>query len=138
MNGTYKQPRRGHAPRTFKRNAAGQFVTTGSKPMATGEARLKTIREKAQALTDIMLEMTGVPRDKFMHSRQAPLPMCRAILYQVLYKDNYSTSMIGTCFGRNHSTVLHGLGTLRDLLTIGDRETVALFDQFNELNKTAI
>lgn len=85
-----------------------------------------------------MLSITGVSRDKFLKSREYPLPQCRAILYDDLYKDGYGTNMIGRAFGKDHATVLHGLGALRDLLTIGDRETKAIYNQYNELINQAI
>lgn len=106
--------------------------------MATREARVKTFGEKAEHITKVMLSITGVSRDKFLKSREYPLPQCRAILYDDLYKDGYGTNMIGRAFGKDHATVLHGLGALRDLLTIGDRETKAIYKQYNELINQAI
>lgn len=138
MNGTYQQQGRRRAPRTLKRDAAGKFITPGTEQVATREARVKTFGEKAEYITKVMLSITGVSRDKFLKSREYPLPQCRAILYDDLYKDGYGTNMIGRAFGKDHATVLHGLGALRDLLTIGDRETKAIYNQYNELINQAI
>lgn len=138
MNGTYQQPRRGYTPRPLKRNAAGQFITPGAERVALREARLETLKEKAERITDIMLTMTGVSRDKFLTSREYPLPQCRAILYDDLYKDGYGTNLIGRVFGKNHATVIHGRRVIHDLLTIGDREIRALQNQYNELINQAI
>lgn len=132
MNDTSEQQGRRRAPRTLKRDAAGRFVSPGRKRVETSKARFKTLTKKAKHITQVMLSIVGVGRDKFIASREYPLPICRAILYEDLYKDGYGTFMIGRAFNKDHATVLHGLGVLRDLLAVGDRKTKELYDEYNE------
>ena len=132
MNGTYQQQGRRHVTRTLKRDAAGKFITPGAEQVASREARVKTLVKKAERITKVMLSIADVPLDKFLKSREWPLPQCRAILYEDLYKDGYGTNLIGRVFGKNHATVLHSLGVLRDLLAVGDRKTKELYDEYNE------
>ena len=65
---------------------------------------------------DVMLAMSGEKRETFMHSREFPLPICRAIVFKRLYDLGYSTPRIGKFFGKDHATVLHACNTVCDLM----------------------
>lgn len=80
---------------------------------------------------DVMLAMSGEKRETFMHSREFPLPICRAIVFKRLYDLGYSTPRIGKFFGKDHATVLHGIKMLGNLLDIHDEEAESILSTFD-------
>lgn len=87
-------------------------------------------------MMDIMVSLSGMPRSKFIQSREFPLPMCRAIVYKRLIRMGYSTMRVGRFFNKTHATVLHGVKQLDNLLDTKDGEVVLINQSFDYLMKT--
>ena len=139
-NGTYKQPGRRRAPRALVRNEKGQFVTKGGERRQTGNAGAETLKEKAVELFKVMRVLTKTAPSKALRSRAFPYPIYRAVMYDRLYKEGFSTCRIGSAFGKDHCTVRHAILKLHELLEVGDKEVTAIYNSFNaeieQLTKT--
>lgn len=135
-NGTYQQQRRGRAHRALVRDDRGRFVAQGAKPCPTCKNSAQALKEKADKYLDVMLSLTQYDKQKCLESREYPLPIYRAVIYEKLYNDGFSKTQIGKAFGKSHCTVIHSLDLLRELREIGDKKVLELcMDYEIELNK---
>ena len=135
-NGTYQQPGRGHACRTLKRDNAGRFIAKGAERRPSGKVSAQTLKEKAVELFEVMLTLTKKAPSVALRSRAFPLPIYRAVMYDKLYNEGFSTVRIGQQFGKNHATVLHSIRQLHILQDVGDRAVLEVCQNFEiELQK---
>lgn len=83
-----------------------------------------------------MQSLTQYDKEKCLASREYPLPIYRAIIYEKLYNDGFSKNQIGKVLGKSHCTVMHSLDVLRELREIGDKKVLELCADYEiELNK---
>lgn len=83
-----------------------------------------------------MLSLTQYDKRKCLESREYPLPIYRAVIYEKLYNDGFTKTQIGKVFGKSHCTVMHSLEILREFREVGDKKVLELcMDYEIELNK---
>lgn len=86
---------------------------------------------------DIILQVTGITEEEFYSSRGYPAPYYRAIVARSLREKGYSTANIGSCIHRDHSTVIHGLRSLKDALDNPTFGTIKrIWDEYQALKLT--
>ena len=134
-NGTYQRQRCGQLATAAVAYVSQAVDTTGGKHATDCAAGFKTLAEEADKMLRVMTNLAGVSREKFLNSREFPLPQYRAIIYKRLHERGLSTIRIGQLFGKNHATVLHGIKYLDDLLEVSDKEIVELTIRFEEQMK---
>ena len=83
-----------------------------------------------------MLTLTKKAPGVALRSREFPLPIYRAVMYDKLYNEGFSTVRIGQQFGKDHATVLHSIKQLHKLQEVGDRAVLEVCKNFEiELQK---
>lgn len=77
----------------------------------------------------IVCEATGIPqKDVFSKSRKAEIVEARHLLCYLLNKD-LTTMDVGKVMGLDHSTVVHAVKKIKDLLSINDKRIVELVNK---------
>ena len=125
-NGTYQQPGCRRAPRTLVRNEKGQFVAKGGEYREEGHVSAAPIKEEADALLKVIEALTGYDRERCLTSREYPLPIYRAAMYERLWRKGFSSPRIGEAFRKDHCTVLHGLKMIREAKEVGEKDVVEI------------
>ena len=75
-----------------------------------------------EELIKILSEACGYSYDQIIGlSRTTDLSTARQVIWKVLKDRNYSYPEIGKAFGRGHSSILHGVARINDLVSIGDK-----------------
>jgi len=125
-NGTYQQPGCGHAYKAVVRDSHGRFVAKGAKHREEGHVSAAPIKEEADALIKVIETLTGYDRERCLTSREYPLPIYRAAMYERLRRKGFSTPRIGEAFRKDHCTVLHGLKMIREAQEVGEKDVLNL------------
>ena len=71
----------------------------------------------------------GIPFEEIMgRSRKAEVVMARQVWWWFLRDLSFGYSEIGRMFGRDHSTVIHGVNRVSDLIRLNDEYLNRYFD----------
>jgi hypothetical protein len=84
-------------------------------------------------LLSVISFVSGLPEDAIRsQNRGRSLVLCRHAYY-FLARQNMGLKLvdIGSLFGADHTTVIHGITKVRDMLSIGDEITKQFIDQVN-------
>ena len=84
-------------------------------------------------LLSVISFVSGLPEDAIRsQNRGRGLVLCRHAYY-FLARQNMGLKLvdIGSLFGADHTTVIHGITKVRDMLSIGDEITKQFIDQVN-------
>jgi chromosomal replication initiation ATPase DnaA len=66
-------------------------------------------------------DRTGIPAERLMErTRKAEIVMFRQVYWSYLSEHRVGVMEMGRMFGRNHATVIHGIGRVMDLMDVGD------------------
>lgn len=78
----------------------------------------------------------GIGRYEVLSKRREPkIVLARSLVFTYYRKHSMTFEKIGLLFGKDHSTVHNGVGTLRNLLDVGDSEAMEANVRFCELVK---
>jgi hypothetical protein len=84
-------------------------------------------------LLSVISFVSGLPEDEIRSQNRARgLVLCRHAYY-FLARQNMGLKLaeIGEVFGADHTTVIHGVQKVKDMLSIGDQITSQFIDQVN-------
>ena len=84
-------------------------------------------------LLSIIAFVSGIPESEIMSQNRARgYVLCRHAYYFIAReKMGLKLVDIGSLFGADHTTVIHGITKVRDMLSIGDEITKQFIDQVN-------
>jgi hypothetical protein len=84
-------------------------------------------------LLSVISFVSGLPEDAIRSQNRARgLVLCRHAYYFIAReKMGLKLVDIGSLFGADHTTVIHGITKVRDMLSIGDEITKQFIDQVN-------
>ena len=135
-NGTYQQPGRRHVNRVIDRDSDGRFIAKGTKPCTSRLNSFKEAQAKAVEMFEVMRRLTNTEPSKALKSREFPLPIYRAVIYDRLYTSGCTTTFIGRIFQKEHATIIHAIKMLHELQEVRDRDALDICANFElELNK---
>lgn len=88
-----------------------------------------------QNLLNVISFVSGQPEDAILGtSRSRGLVLCRHVYYHIAReKMGLKLAKIGSFFNRDHTTIIHGLNKVKDMISIGDEITIQFIDQVNNL-----
>lgn len=88
-----------------------------------------------QNLLNVISFVSGQPEDAILGtSRSRGLVLCRHVYYHIAReKMGLKLAQIGSFFNRDHTTIIHGLNKVKDMISIGDEITIQFIDQVNNL-----
>lgn len=73
-----------------------------------------SVRERYDAAARAMESVTGYPLD--LHTRRRESTMERAMVAYQLISEGFSTTEVGRCLQRDHSTVIHYRNMIEDMM----------------------
>ncbi|HBG39928.1 MAG TPA: hypothetical protein DEG28_01010 [Porphyromonadaceae bacterium] len=78
---------------------------------------------------------TGIPvNDLLGKSRKHEVSCVRQLYYKLLKeKTGFSTAKVAELCSRNHATVLYGIRKVNDMLQIGDKYAVRMWNKIKDL-----
>jgi hypothetical protein len=84
-------------------------------------------------LLNVVSFVSGMPEDAIKgQNRARGLVLCRHVYYYIAReKMGLKLVEIGQVFGSDHTTVIHGISKVKDMLSIGDEITCQFIDQVN-------
>jgi hypothetical protein len=84
-------------------------------------------------LLSVISFVSGLPEDAIRsQNRGRGLVLCRHAYYFIARQNmGLKLAEIGEVFGADHTTVIHGITKVRDMLSIGDEITKQFIDQVN-------
>jgi hypothetical protein len=84
-------------------------------------------------LLSVIAFVSGIPESEIMSQNRARgYVLCRHAYYFIAReKMGLKLVDIGSLFGADHTTVIHGITKVRDMLSIGDEITKQFIDQVN-------
>ena len=84
-------------------------------------------------LLSVISFVSGLPEDAIRSQNRARgLVLCRHAYYFIARQNmGLKLAEIGEVFGADHTTVIHGITKVRDMLSIGDEITKQFIDQVN-------
>lgn len=88
-----------------------------------------------QNLLNVISFVSGQPEDAILGtSRARSLVLCRHVYYHIAReKMGLKLAKIGSFFNRDHTTIIHGLNKIKDMISIEDDITIHFIDQVNNL-----
>ena len=83
------------------------------------------------------LDESGIPEDAIKgQNRARGLVLCRHAYYYIARKNmGLKLAEIGLFFGSDHTTVIHGINKVKDMISIGDEITCQFIEQVNSCIK---
>lgn len=86
-----------------------------------------------QNLLSVVSFVSGLQEDAIKGtSRSRGLVLCRHVFYHIArHKMGLKLVNIGQFMGKDHTTIIHGLNKVSDMLSIGDEITVQFIEQVN-------
>lgn len=86
-----------------------------------------------QNLLSVISFISGQPEDAITgNSRARGLVLCRHVYYHIAReKMGLKLAQIGSFFNRDHTTIIHGLNKVADMISIKDDITCNFIDQVN-------
>jgi hypothetical protein len=84
-------------------------------------------------LLSVISFVSGLPEDAIRsQNRGRGLVLCRHAYYFIARQNmGLKLADIGSLFGADHTTVIHGISKIKDMLSIGDEITQQFIDQVN-------
>jgi hypothetical protein len=88
-----------------------------------------------QNLLSVISFVSGQPENEILGtSRARGLVLCRHVYYHIAReKMGLKLAQIGLFFNRDHTTIIHGLTKVKDMLSIQDEITCQFIEQVNNL-----
>ena len=88
-----------------------------------------------QNLLSVISFVSGQPENEIIGtSRARGLVLCRHVYYHIAReKMGLKLAQIGLFFNRDHTTIIHGLTKVKDMLSIQDEITCNFIEQVNNL-----
>jgi len=88
-----------------------------------------------QNLLSVISFVSGQPENEIIGtSRSRGLVLCRNVYYHIAReKMGLKLAQIGSFFNRDHTTIIHGLTKVKDMLSIQDEITCQFIEQVNNL-----
>lgn len=88
-----------------------------------------------QNLLSVISFVSGQPENEIIGtSRSRGLVLCRHVYYHIAReKMGLKLAQIGSFFNRDHTTIIHGLTKVKDMLSIQDEITCQFIEQVNNL-----
>lgn len=88
-----------------------------------------------QNLLSVISFVSGQHEDAILGtSRARGLVLCRHVYYHIAReKMGLKLAQIGSFFNRDHTTIIHGINKVKDMVSIGDDITIQFIDQVNNL-----
>lgn len=88
-----------------------------------------------QNLLSVISFVSGQPEDQILGtSRSRGLVLCRHVYYHIAReKMGLKLAQIGSFYNRDHTTIIHGLNKVKDMLSIQDEITCNFIEQVNTL-----
>ena len=86
-----------------------------------------------QNLLNVISFVSGQPENEILGtSRSRGLVLCRHVYYHIAReKMGLKLTQIGSFFNRDHTTIIHGLNKVKDMVSIGDEITCHFLEQVN-------
>lgn len=90
-----------------------------------------------QNLLNVISFVSGQPENEILgSSRSRSLVLCRHIYYHIAReKMGLKLAQIGSFFNRDHTTIIHGLNKVNDMISIEDEITCQFIEQVNNCIK---
>ena len=84
-------------------------------------------------LLNVVSFVSGLPEDEIKgQNRARGLVLCRHVYYYIAREKMWLKLIdIGSVFGSDHTTVIHGIRKVKDMLSINDEITQQFVDQVN-------
>ena len=88
-----------------------------------------------QNLLSVISFVSGQPENEIIGtSRSRGLVLCRHVYYHIAReKMGLKLAQIGSFFNRDHTTIIHGLTKVKDMVSIQDEITCNFIEQVNNL-----
>ncbi len=88
-------------------------------------------------LLSVIAFVSGVPENEIRgQNRARGLVLCRHAYYYIARQNmGLKLTEIGSFFGSDHTTVIHGINKVKDMISIGDEMTCQFIDQVNSCIK---
>lgn len=88
-----------------------------------------------QNLLSVISFVSGQPENEIIGtSRARGLVLCRHVYYHIAReKMGLKLAQIGSFFNRDHTTIIHGLNKVADMISINDEITCQFIEQVNTL-----
>lgn len=88
-----------------------------------------------QNLLSVISFVSGQSENEIIgNSRSRGLVLCRHVYYHIAReKMGLKLAQIGSFFNRDHTTIIHGLNKVKDMVSIGDDITIQFIEQVNTL-----
>jgi hypothetical protein len=88
-------------------------------------------------LLSVISFVSGLPKDAIRSQNRARgLVLCRHAYYYIARKNmGLKLAEIGSFFGNDHTTVIHGINKVKDMISIGDEITCQFIEQVNSCIK---
>jgi hypothetical protein len=88
-------------------------------------------------LLSVIAFVSGLPEDAIKgQNRARGLVLCRHAYYYIARKNmGLKLAEIGLFFGSDHTTVIHGINKVKDMISIGDEITCNFIEQVNSCIK---
>jgi hypothetical protein len=88
-------------------------------------------------LLSVVSFVSGVPEDQIIgQNRARGLVLCRHAYYYIARQNmGLKLTEIGQFFGSDHTTVIHGINKVKDMISINDELTCNFIDQVNSCIK---
>ena len=88
-----------------------------------------------QNLLSVISFVSGQPEEEILgSSRSRSLVLCRHVYYHIAReKMGLKLCQIGKFFDRDHTTIIHGLRKIKDMVSIEDEITCQFIEQVNHL-----
>lgn len=79
------------------------------------------MNKRVETMVNLMAAISGYTAERIMApTRKFPICYLRYCIYYALAKEGWSTNRIGKEFGKDHSSITHGISRVRDLETAGN------------------
>jgi hypothetical protein len=88
-------------------------------------------------LLSVISFVSGMPEDAIKgQNRARGLVLCRHAYYYIArHNMGLKLAEIGSFFGNDHTTVIHGINKIKDMISIGDEITCQFIEQVNSCIK---
>lgn len=73
--------------------------------------------------------------DILSDSRMRHIVNVRHLYWYLLLQNGFNLSEIGRMNNRTHSTVLHGINKAKELLSIGDKEMISIYELIKDIKR---
>lgn len=79
-------------------------------------------------IIDYVADKADLTREQLTDKHTFPMPVYRYAIFDLLHKQGWSSMRIGRASGKNHATVLHGLRTIRDLVSVKNEKALYIVE----------